>query len=105
MENTIIEKPSNLSVYYPFTKAEFIEGLRNLHIGEWKRDYMNPYVLDGTQWNLEIQYNGDRKPIRISGSNAYPYNFDDLTEFLGVDEEADNESDNESDEGGHSGEI
>ena len=105
VENTIIEKPSNLSVYYPFTKAEFIEGLRNLHIGEWKRDYMNPYVLDGTQWNLEIQYNGDRKPIRISGSNAYPYNFDDLTEFLGVDEEADNESDNESDEGGHSGEI
>lgn len=105
VENTIIAKPSNLPMYYPFTKTEFIDGLRNLHIGEWKRDYMNPYVLDGAQWNLEIQYNGNRKPVRFSGSNAYPYNFDDLTEFLGINEKADNESDDEYDEGGSSNEI
>jgi hypothetical protein len=45
-------------------------------------------VLDGTQWELEIYFEGNRKPVRISGSNAFPYNFNDLKEFLEIDEEA-----------------
>ncbi len=76
-----------MPLYCPFTKAEFIEGLKDLHIGEWKRIYDNSYAMDGTQWELEIQYTVDKRKVRISGSNAYPYNFGDLMRFLGMDEE------------------
>lgn len=93
VEHTIILKLSNLPVYYPFTKAEFIEG--DLHIGEWKKDYMDPNVLDGTQWDLEIQYINDRKPVRISGSNAYPYNFNNLLEFLEINGDDNEEGDDD----------
>ena len=79
-------KPNNLPLCYPCTKKEFITNLKEIHIGEWKRRYNDPYILDGTQWELEIYFNS-RKPIKISGSNAFPYNFKDLTELLGIDEE------------------
>ena len=68
--------------YYPFTKEAFITGLKELHIGEWKKSYYNPGVCDGTQWELKIFFDGDRKPVEISGSNAYPHNFCQLREFL-----------------------
>ena len=83
------QKPSNLPIYEPFTKDEFIKGIAELHIGEWKRSYVDPMVLDGTQWSIDIEYEGDHKPVHIDGSNAFPYNFDDLLEFLGVNEEGD----------------
>ena len=37
------------------------------------------------------------KPVHIYGSNAFPYNFDDLLEFLGVDNQ--DELDDDGDEG------
>ena len=43
--------------------------------------------MDGTQWELDIYYNNGRKAVKISGSNAYPYNFEDLKEFLEVEME------------------
>ena len=60
---------------------------RSNKYGKWKRNYIDPYILDGTQWELEIYFAGDRKPLKISGSNAYPYNFSDLIALLGIDEE------------------
>ncbi len=42
-----------------------------LYLHEWKKTYDNPYVLDGTQWSLEIKLTNHRKRI-YSGSNAYP---------------------------------
>ncbi len=87
IEHDMVEDPSYQPTCYPLMKDEFIAGLRALHIGEWKKEYCDPYVKDGTQWELEIMFTGERKPIQISGSNAYPYNFEDLTEFLGLDEE------------------
>lgn len=87
VDHTLEMKPSDLPLCCPFTKAEFITGLKKIHIGEWKRNYIDPYILDGTQWELEIYFGGDRKPLKISGSNAYPYNFSDLTALLGIDEE------------------
>lgn len=45
----------------PFTKATFIAALKDLHIGEWRRRYSTKrfgyMVLDGTQWELEFEYN------------------------------------------------
>ena len=73
--------------YGPYRKEEFISGIKSLHIGEWKRTYNDLLVMDGTQWELDIYYNNGRRPTKISGSNAYPYNFDDLKEFLEVEME------------------
>lgn len=87
LEHSLYLKPSNHQVYEPFTKVEFLEGIAALHIGEWKRSYIDPLVFDGTQWSIDIEYEGDHKPVHIDGSNAFPYNFDDLLEFLGVNEE------------------
>ena len=78
-------KPSNLPVYEPFTREEFVRGIAALHIGEWKKRYENLCVLDGTQWSISIEYEDGKEPFEIYGSNAYPYNFADLIDFLGID--------------------
>ena len=80
--------------YGPYRKEKFISGIKALHIGEWKRTYNDLLVMDGTQWELDIYYNNGRKAVKISGSNAYPYNFEDLKEFLEV--EMENEEDEQN---------
>ena len=87
------QEPFDLPVYESITKEEFLGRLAELHIGEWKKNYVNPSILDGTQWSIDIEYEGDRKPVHIDGSNKFPYNFDDLLGFLGVDNEDDLDDD------------
>lgn len=71
-------------------KAEFLEEFKQLHIGEWRKNYNTKRfgytVLDGTQWELEIHYSNDKKPVKIYGDNAYPYNFDRLKDLLMCDD-------------------
>lgn len=81
--------------YGPYRKEDFISGIKALHIGEWKRTYNDPLVMDGTQWELDIYYNNGRKAVKISGSNAYPYNFEDLKEFLEVETEDEEDEQNQ----------
>lgn len=50
---------------------EFWEKVDKLKVWNWKKDYNNDDVLDGTQWELTIKREGRRKR-RIFGSNAYP---------------------------------
>lgn len=73
----------------PFTKDNFIAALKDLHIGEWRRRYstkrFGDMVLDGTQWELEFEYNNDHKPVRFDGNNSYPYNFDKFQMLFGID--------------------
>jgi hypothetical protein len=55
------------------TKRKWINFKKKLDIIEvwgWDVRYDNPNVLDGTQWELEIDY-GSQK-ISASGSNSYP---------------------------------
>jgi hypothetical protein len=42
-----------------------------MHLHEWKKKYVDPYVLDGTQWSLKIKMRGKRKRT-YEGSNDYP---------------------------------
>ena len=81
--------------YGPYRKEEFISGIKALHIGEWKRTYNDLLVMDGTQWELDIYYNNGRRSTKISGSNAYPYNFDDLKEYLEVEMEDEEDEQNQ----------
>ena len=68
----------------PLDKDEFLEKLDNLRIGEWRRRYDSD-ILDGTQWELEIYFSSSHKPVKICGSNAYPYNFDCALELFGIE--------------------
>ena len=102
MYHSMIPRPSNLDECEPpfIDKEDLFEGLRDLHIGEWHK-YYDPnrfgyMVCDGTQWHLYIYYSNGIKPVKIEGSNAYPYNFNKLMEVLEIEswedeEEADDE--------------
>lgn len=72
-----------------FTKEEFFDAIRDLHLGEWNRSYnlkkYDVYVLDGTQWEIIIEFNNGAKPFKAHGDNAYPYNFEGLLELFGID--------------------
>lgn len=78
-----------------FTKATFIAALADLHIGEWRRRYSTQRfgytVCDGTQWELEFEYNNGHKPVRIDGDNSYPYNFDKFKMLFGIDDAEEDE--------------
>lgn len=73
----------------PFTKETFMEALKGLYIGEWRRRYSTKRfgytVCDGTHWELEIEYNNGHRPVRFNGDNSYPYNFDKFQMLFGID--------------------
>lgn len=52
-----------------------------LYVHEWKKKYVDPGVLDGTQWDLEIKLSGNRKRT-VYGSNAYPPYFKELKKLF-----------------------
>lgn len=84
VEHSLMPEPSNLeTAEAPFSKEEFLEMLDDLHLGEWKRKYDNSYVLDGTQWELTLEFSNGRRKVCFYGSNKYPWCFDKLTEFFG----------------------
>lgn len=72
-------------MFLEMNKEKFLARLYDLRIGEWRRMYWNRMVLDGEEWSLRIEYSNGHKPIKIEGINAYPYNFDELQEFLGYE--------------------
>ncbi|MDO4474776.1 MAG: hypothetical protein Q4B75_09015 [Eubacteriales bacterium] len=97
-EHSLMLKPFNLpdTTDYPMSKAEFLDGLRELYIGEWRPSYNTErfgyMVLDGTQWSLDIEYSNGGKPAHYYGSNSYPYNFDKLKELFGIEDDIDCET-------------
>lgn len=42
-----------------------------MYLHEWKKKYVNPNVMDGTQWELKIKMTG-RRERNYYGSNDYP---------------------------------
>ena len=69
-------------------KEAFLAELGELHIGEWRKYYdlrkFGCFVLDGTQWHLNIYFSNGRRPVKIYGDNAYPYNFDRLKDLFDI---------------------
>lgn len=66
-----------------------------MYIGEWRKSYTTKRfgytILDGTQWNLEIEFSNDTKTFKSGGDNSFPYNFDDFQRLLGIDVDEDME--------------
>lgn len=93
VEDMFMSTPTNFDIPedYPMTKEEFLDSFAELYVGEWGK-YYSPerfgyVVLDGTQWELTIEYSNGRKAFTSGGSNSYPYNFQKLTELFGIEEE------------------
>lgn len=74
-------------------KEELLSGIRDLHIGEWRKHYtlerFGYMVLDGTQWSLKIEYSNGIDAECYDGDNAYPYNFENFLELFGLENEMD----------------
>jgi hypothetical protein len=51
---------------------EFREALDKLKVWEWRSNYVDLAVVDGTAWNIDIEYS-DRK-LHVHGANSYPDN-------------------------------
>ena len=70
-------------------KADFIDGLTSLDLGEWRRRYdterFGYSLVDGIAWELSVYFSNGYKPLKICGINAYPYNFGKLMNILNVE--------------------
>ena len=53
-----------------------------MYIHEWKKSFVDPDVVEGTEWSLEIRLTG-RRERTYYGSNAYPPYWDRLLEVFG----------------------
>lgn len=73
-------------IAYDLTKTEFLDFIRDLHIGEWRRSYdlyrYGMAVMDGVQWELTLNFTNGHKAVTYHGDNAYPHNFKKLLELL-----------------------
>ena len=61
-------------LYKDQSRTSLIEGLKELHIGRWKKRYYNPDILDGTQWEVTFFFS-DVTKAESSGSNSFPKTF------------------------------
>ncbi len=93
IEHSKDSKPSNSedSKIELMDKDEFLEAFKDLHIGEWRKKYDNSRfhiaVKGDIHWCLEIHFSNGHKSVKISGDNAYPYNFDRLLELFEMENE------------------
>lgn len=67
-------------------KEEFLDQLKDLHMGEWRSHYFDPdyAVLDGNSWSINVEYDDGRGPVTFGGLYAYPWNIEDLDDILGI---------------------
>ena len=64
---------------------DFLSELSSLHMGEWDEMYLDPEALDGVQWSVKLEFSdGTRKTF--SGDNAFPYNWVDFMNALGMED-------------------
>lgn len=63
-------------------KNKFIAKLQSLHLEDWDREYANPAILDGEQWELTILFPDRKRPLKICGDNAYPPNFKEFQKLM-----------------------
>ena len=54
----------------------FDQKLDEIGVRNWDHNYINEAVLDGIQWDLELD------DMKWSGSNAFPKGFDDMISLL-----------------------
>ncbi len=82
LESHIVEEQAE-------TREELLNRLRDVHMEEWKKTYSpkpyGMYILDGTQWDLKLEYSDGIRPAKYTGDNVFPWNFEELCALFGVD--------------------
>ncbi len=68
-EESVYEKSLRIG-----TVEKLQELLYDIKLLNWKKEYVDLDILDGTQWSIEIRMN--EKSKMINGSNAYPKDWD-----------------------------
>ncbi|MBI1390956.1 MAG: hypothetical protein GC154_21200 [bacterium] len=58
----------------------FWDALERIGVWQWRRKYTDNDILDGTQWKLDIDKDGQK--ISVYGSNEFPESFQDFTDAL-----------------------
>lgn len=58
----------------PATAKMFLEDLKVINLLNWKAEYIEPGVLDGTQWSVEILRDG--RNLKKNGDNKFPDEWD-----------------------------
>ena len=76
-----VDEEASLS-YTPSDKEwlDFSKSLDRLDVVNWKVRYLDPSILDGTQWSLLVAT--ESFEIDTGGSNAYPENFDEFIKTI-----------------------
>jgi len=75
-----VEKPSSEEalVAKKLSSEEWIDFLdklfKDIRVHQWKDHYLDPYIYDGTQWELEFKL-ASGITFRHDGSIAYPENY------------------------------
>lgn len=64
-------------------KEEVLAELLRLHMGDWKRRYENPTVLDGVSWSVTLTYRDGTGKCEFSGRNSFPWSFGRLEDLFG----------------------
>jgi hypothetical protein len=65
---------SHRIVFSTEAKVKFLSLLQHSKLLEWQDSYVDPGILDGTQWSVRIIYEGEE--ISKHGSNEYPKSWD-----------------------------
>lgn len=74
------EEETNQKTIRSETSKKFIEELKMVNLLNWKAKYIEPGVLDGTQWSVEIIR--DERNIKKYGDNQFPNEWDMFCEII-----------------------
>lgn len=77
IDNNLEDESLNRIDYQKSDYDAFIKELKEI-IKDWKDNYDEPNVIDGTQWNLDLLENDKH----YRGTNKFPDNFDEFTNLL-----------------------
>lgn len=70
-------------------RDELLSALRELHIGEWKANYLPEQygctLNEPTKWQVRLDYRGGAAPRFYDGLGIFPYNFTALCKILGAE--------------------
>lgn len=64
----------------PATAKRFIEELKLINLLDWKAKYIEPGVLDGTHWSVEVIRDG--RNINKHGNNKFPDEWDAFCKLI-----------------------
>lgn len=64
----------------PELLEEFIERLKDINFLNWRSRYVDPDVLDGSEWQIEIIREG--RNLRKYGINSYPDEWEDFCKAI-----------------------